>query len=134
MKSKISRARASALGAFACLALLGTLPAMADTTYYYTGSPYTTINTSTICTLNSILVIPNPNAAADAAVFGTNLTGSITFGFDTTGVTATFGSNAPNPNPFPNPTVNQFTSGDISWGHLFLLSLTLTDGAITDWH
>jgi hypothetical protein len=102
-----------ACGAFTCMAVLGTVTAKADTTYFYTGSPYTTV-------------------VGDAAVFGTNLTGSITFHFDATGVNATFGSSAP-PNPFPEPTVNQFTSGDISWPSLALIALTLTNGAITDW-
>jgi hypothetical protein len=106
-----------ACGALASMAVLGTATARADTTYFYTGSPYT-VRTGT---------------PADAAVFGTNLTGSITFHFDATGVNATFGSNAPFPNPFPDPTVNQFTSGDISWTSLALIALTLTNGAITDW-
>jgi hypothetical protein len=83
---------AAAWGAFTCVAILGT-PANADTIYYYTGSPYTTISTENILDRTTIpaTVVPNPNAAADAAVFGTNLTGSVTFGFDTTGVTGTFG-------------------------------------------
>src|SRR5215471_21171899 len=47
------------------LAFLAPLPAAAGTTYSYTGAPYTTIS----------------NGA-----FGTKMTGTVTFGFDTTGL------------------------------------------------
>jgi hypothetical protein len=36
---------AAACGAFTGIALLSALPASADTTYYYTGSPYTVFQT-----------------------------------------------------------------------------------------
>jgi hypothetical protein len=81
----------AAWAALTCLALLGVPPTRADTTYYYTGGPYT-ISTSFIC-VGSLCqggVVPNPNAAADAALFGTNITRSVTFGSDTTGVSGTF--------------------------------------------
>ena len=92
MRHSLGKFVATAWVAFTCMALLGT-PANADTIYYYTGSPYTTISTENILDSTTIpaTVVPNPNAAADAVVFGTNLTGSVTFGFDTTGVTGTFG-------------------------------------------
>src|SRR5262245_2640484 len=70
--------------ALAWMAVLGTAAARADTTYFYTGSPYTAINTGFISCFPGPC-IPNPNAAHDAAVFGTNLAGFITFGIDTTG-------------------------------------------------
>ena len=124
MRHSLGKFVAAAWVAFTCMALLGT-PANADTIYYYTGSPYTTISTPAT-------LVPNPNAAADAAVYGTNLTGSVTFGFDTTRVTGTFGDNVPYPNPFP-VWVNQLTSGDISWTQLSIFSFTLADGAITGW-
>src|SRR5262249_37023856 len=77
--------------ALAWMAVLGTAAARADTTYFYTGSPYTAINTGLIpCSPSPCSPLPNPNAAADAALFGTNLTGFITFGIDTTGLTETF--------------------------------------------
>ena len=133
MRHSLGKFVATAWVAFTCMALLGT-PANADTIYYYTGSPYTTISTENILDRTTIpaTLVPNPNAAADAAVFGTNLTGSVTFGFDTTGVTGTFGNNVPYPNPFP-VRVNQLTSGDISWTQLSIFSFTLADGAITGW-
>jgi hypothetical protein len=52
------------------VALLGTAPATADTTYYYVGNPYTT--------------------NLDPANFGTNMTGSVTFNFDASSATGTF--------------------------------------------
>ena len=133
MRHSLGKFVATACVAFTCMALLGT-QANADTIYYYTGSPYTTISTENILDRTTIpaTVVPNPNAAADAVVFGTNLTGSVTFGFDTTGVTGTFGNNVPYPNPFP-VRVNQLTSGDISWTQLSIFSFTLADGAITGW-
>src|SRR5215813_8112130 len=61
---------------------------------FYTGSPYTGINTDFIggeCGFNFCTpVVPNPNAAADAAKFGTGMTGFVTFDFDTSGVSGTF--------------------------------------------
>jgi hypothetical protein len=58
------------LGVIAFIALLIFSPALADTTYYYVGDPYTT---------NS-----------DPADFGTNMTGSITFNFDTSSATGIY--------------------------------------------
>jgi hypothetical protein len=133
MRYSLGKFVAAAWVAFTCMALLGT-PANADTIYYYTGSPYTTISTKNIVdsTTFPATVVPNPNAAADAAVFGTNLTGSVTFGFDTTGVTGTFTGTFGDPNPPVR--VNQLTSGDISWTTSFTpSSFTLVDGAITGW-
>src|SRR5262249_11487199 len=117
--------------ALAWMAVLGTAAATADTTYFYTGSPYTAINTGLLpCSPSPCTNPPNPNAAADAAVFGTNLTGFITFGIDTTGLTETFND------LFTAPiTAAGFASGDIRWGRTFGVgSLTLTNGAITDWN
>ena len=133
MRHSLGKFVAAAWVAFTCMALLGT-PANADTIYYYTGSPYTIISTENILDRTTIpaTVVPNPNAAADAAVFGTNLTGSVTFGFDTTGVTGTFANNVPYPNPFP-VRLNRLTSGDISWTQLSIFSFTLADGAIIGW-
>ena len=77
MKTKMlrysARACATALGIFTGMTLLGPRPASADTTYTYVGSPYTSYANN-----------------ADPAVFGTNMTGSVTFNFDTTGVSGAF--------------------------------------------
>jgi hypothetical protein len=83
MRHSLGKFVATAWVAFTCIALLGT-PANADTIYYYTGSTYTTISTENILDRTTIpaTVVPNPNAAADAVVVGTNLRGSVTFGFD----------------------------------------------------
>jgi hypothetical protein len=134
MKSQIprysARARATGLGALACMAVLGMPSAVnADTTYFYTGSPYTRISTDSICLPGCNPIISNPNAAADAAILGIDITGSITFHFDTTGVSGTLNKDL----PANSVTTNQFTSGDISWGGPALLALTLSNGVITDW-
>jgi hypothetical protein len=52
------------------MALLGVSPVQADTTYYYVGNPYT--------------------ANSDPTNFGTNMTGSVTFDFDTSSATGVF--------------------------------------------
>src|SRR5262249_31773332 len=96
--------------ALAWMAVLGTAAARADTTYFYTGSPYTAINTDTIC-IPTPVCSPNPNAAADAAVLRTNLTGFITFSIDTIGLTETFNDLLTAP-----ITAAGFASGDIHWG------------------
>jgi hypothetical protein len=119
--------------ALICMAVLGTPPeARADTTtYLYTGSPYTEIHTDIINVGNCLFVactyVPNPNAAADAAKFGTNMTGAVTFDFDTTGVTGTFGLN--------DITSLSLVSGVYSVTTNFGsgTSFTLTNGLITDW-
>src|SRR5262249_25173486 len=56
--------------ALICMAVFGTPPASADTTYYYVGNAYT--------------------ANSDPANFGTHMTGSITFDFDTSNATGVF--------------------------------------------
>jgi hypothetical protein len=119
---------AATWGAFACMAVVGSPSASADTTYYYTGTPYTTINTAFLHDEFGNKV-PNPNAATDAAAFGTNLTGFVTFDFDTTGVTGTFERGTLVP-----IITGQFTSGNANFfpvtGADFF---TLTDGAMTAW-
>lgn len=80
------------LGGLMLLALFGTANA-GTTTYYYSGT--VTASTSTICVAVQFgcLNQANPNAAADAAAFGTEAygTATLTFPFDTAGVTETFG-------------------------------------------
>jgi hypothetical protein len=122
-------------GTLTCMAVLGTPPeARADTTtYLYTGSPYTEIHTDLInvssCVIGSCTSAPNPNAAADAAKFGTNMTGAVTFDFDTTGVTGSFG-------------LNDITSLSLVSGVYSVTtkinffpstSFTLINGLITEW-
>jgi hypothetical protein len=131
--------------AFAFVSLIGTLPAGADTTYYYTGSPYATIRTEQVCVggrCGEGGIIPNPNAAADAAVFGTNMTGSVTFNFDTTGVTGSFvllghfDFHTGQVCQVACITAIQLTSGEISETTAQFSNftdITLTDGVITDW-
>ena len=54
-------------------------------------------------------VVPNPTAAIDALIFGTRLTGSVTFRFDTTGVSGKFDN-------FGNDIgLTQFVSGGFFW-------------------
>jgi hypothetical protein len=119
--------------ALICMGVLGTPPqARADTTtYLYAGSPYTEIHTDIInvgsCLLVACTYVPNPNAAADAAKFGTNMTGAVTFGFDTTGVTGSFGLN--------DITNLSLVSGvySVTTNFSSFTSFTLTNGLITDW-
>jgi hypothetical protein len=132
------------LAVAASVALLGTSSASADTTYYYTGSPYTTIATDNICrgTLNCT-IIPNPNAEADAALFGLNMTGFLTFNFDTTGITGTIGFGRPGTGEIPADgrliaitliSGSTLTSGSIAGSVLSgSASVTLTEGEITAW-
>jgi hypothetical protein len=117
MRDLLGKIVAAACSAFACVALLGTPPASADTTYFYTGSPYTFFQTALIGTFPGV---PNPNAAVDMAAFGTNMTGSITFNFDTTGFTGTLPS-------IPAHLVSGLFSANVAG------SITLTNGAITQW-
>jgi hypothetical protein len=87
-------------------------PAIADSTYYYVGNPYTTNN-------------PDP------ATLGTNITGSVTFDFDTTGVTGLYYLSG------GHITNLQLTSGNYSLSSAnFYAPLTvfsLMNGAITAW-
>jgi hypothetical protein len=95
------------------------------TTYYYAGSPFTEINTAIIRDF-AFNELPNPNAAADAALFGTNLTGFATFNFDTTGFTGTL--------PTGVSVTGQLTSGIVSASLGFHASaFTFANGAITSW-
>jgi hypothetical protein len=135
MRYSLTKFAAAAWVACTCMAVLGTPPeARADTmTYLYTGSPYTEIHTDLINVGNCQLppactFVPNPNAAADAAKFGTNMTGAVTFDFDTTGVTGSFGLN--------DITSLSLVSGVYSVTTNFFpnsTSFTLTNGLITDW-
>ena len=112
------------------VALLGTLPASADTTYYYTGKPYTAIHTDFIGYPPNF--IPNPSAQPDRTRFGTNMTGVVTFDFDTTGITGTYIVE-----PGGHIAAVQLTSGDYSTStllHYDIPYITLTNGAITDWY
>jgi hypothetical protein len=140
MKSEIERRRhrratksvvrfAAACAALTFMVGLGMPAAKADTTYYYTGGPYN-ISTGTIC-LGGLGceggILPNPNAATDAAVFGTNMTGFVTFDFDTTAVSGTFSLDG------LHGQVELF-SGDITAAIVNTASFfVLTDGAITQW-
>jgi hypothetical protein len=95
MKWKLSATLvAAASAALVCTALVAVPGAKAGTTYYYTGGAYTQIETSLIgpaCAFGSCVPpMPNPTAAEDAAKFGTNMTGFVTFDFDTSGVSETF--------------------------------------------
>jgi hypothetical protein len=119
--------------ALAWMAVLGTTAAQADTTYVFTGSPLN-VFTDTICTAGSgttTTCLPNPNAEADAAAFGSRLIGSLTFNIDTTNITHTY-TTLELPDLI---SAIEYTAGDIHWaGGFFLAGLTLTDGAITDWN
>jgi hypothetical protein len=131
MKSKVGVLLAAAWGAFTCTLVLGSPSAIAGTTYYYTGSPYSVINTASLRVPSFETEIPNPNAEADAAKFRTNLTGFVTFDFDTAGVSETFNMKA-----FHNDITGQFTSGIVFFTLQAAGSLTsfiLTDGLMTDW-
>src|SRR5215831_20190816 len=84
------------------------------------------MNTSNVC--SSLGCFPNPNAAADAAKFGTNMTGGATFNFDTTGVTGTYQLGG------GGLIEIQLTSGEFSGAFRpFINTITLTTGVITDW-
>ena len=121
MKSKLSAALAAACGAVACVAILGASAARADTTYNYVGSTYTS------------------DGGNNRAVLGTNMTGSVTFNFDTTGFSGAFDNfTAANAAPVialqitAGPFISTLNHGDFNRGEIFLV-LTLTDGEITSW-
>jgi hypothetical protein len=137
MKSKMLRysakGYATALAIFSVMALLGT-SASADTTYYYTGNPFTAVATATIQFPPYYYPVPNPNAEADAAVFGTNLSGFVTFDFDTSGVSGTFQNGAALVSgTLSNITGQMTTGGNIPFSLDRGVSITLTEGAITAW-
>jgi len=129
---------AVAWGALTCMVVISAPAARADTTYFYTGSPYTAFETAFIdfCTQFVCSHAPNPNADADAAKFGTNMTGFVTFDFDTSGVSGTFSFRGIAPHDI---TEIQLTSGVYSvdsrtnFAVDALTSVTLTNGAITGW-
>jgi hypothetical protein len=99
----------------ACMALLLPVPAMA-TTYYYTGPNYVT-------NANDPTYAPN-------GPFGNNMTGSVTFDFDTSAYTGAISGLA-------SITDLQLTSGtytlDASTAPYVVDTFTLTSGAITSW-
>jgi hypothetical protein len=139
MKSKLSAALAATWTALIGMAVVATTPARADTTYYYTGGPYTHIETAFIGPGCAGCAIPNPNAASDAAKFGTNMTGFVTFNFDTSGFSGTLGGPA---SLFLGPQAVKeikLFSGVYSVDSPPSLTfggssyITLTNGAITDW-
>ncbi len=111
---KFGTLRAAAIcgaGMFALISamlIFTSIPAIA-TTYNYVGSPYTS----------------NDNPAE----FGSNMTGTVTFNFDTTGVSGTF--------DIPGGTITnlQLTSG-IYTSTFFSFSdyFVLVNGAITEWN
>ena len=118
---------AAAWGAFVCVAVLGASVARADTTYNYVGSPYA----------EGPYVKSYPLEA-----LGTNMTGSVTFTFDTTGFTGTFNANRPD-TPFissggsccPGTLITdlQMASGIRTTSGGYQVWFSLTDGEITDW-
>jgi hypothetical protein len=61
-------------GVLNCMALFTASVASADTTYYYVGSPYTYVG---------YRGTPPDTTPRDPAPLGTNITGSVTFNFDT---------------------------------------------------
>jgi hypothetical protein len=111
MRYSLKNLVVAAWTALTCLALLGALPASADTTYYYIGKPYT---------YNS-----------DPTNLGTNMTGSVTFNFDTSNATGTYYLSG------GSITDLQLTSGIYSVdASVFFPALTyfvLTSGSITGW-
>jgi hypothetical protein len=123
---------AAAWGVCACMAVPGTPPgARADSTYFYNGNSYTSNNAGFVCLPGSLPCspVPSPNAAADAAKFGTNLTSSVTFDFDTTGVTGSF---LVSPRVGPSDITVQLTSGVYSASTMNFVDpsnyVTLTNG------
>ena len=77
--------------------------------YTYTGALYTSFDTGCLNNPKTGPCVPNPNAAIDALIFGTRLTGSVTFRFDTTGVSGKFDN-------FGNDIgLTQFVSGGFFW-------------------
>jgi hypothetical protein len=126
---------AAACGALTCMVGISAPEARADTTYYYTGGPYSHIETEFTGFNCNGCRVPNPNADADAEKFGTNMTGFVTFDFDTTGVSGTFlGLSG---NGFNDLTDIGLSSGvySVDKTNFFITSssITLTNGAITGW-
>jgi hypothetical protein len=115
------------------IAILAATPAQADTIYSYTGGTVRAPFLEQICTFGvGTTCVPNPNAASDAAAWGTTLTGSMTFNFDTTGFTGTL--NETNHNLTASWQLDSdgtrplhFVGSTAFFGE----SVTLTNGAIT---
>jgi hypothetical protein len=111
MKTKTPRY--SAIACATAVAILGASAARADTTYNYIGSSY---------------------SGGNHEKLGTNMTGSVTFNFDTTGFSGTF-SNITMANAAPVIAL-QITAGPFTStfpGGIFTWFLTLDDGEITSW-
>ena len=130
--------KAKLFSAALLLALLNA-PANAGAIYQYTGGVFDNINIEEDLSWSGL---PNPffaNRAADFATFGTNITGSLSFDFDTTGVTGSIcfsgGCDSNHSTTIAGNLIAQsFTAGTHDLGGFFGTSfVTFTSGAITSW-